>query len=378
MFIPQAQPHAQSLFLFPIVFGINLIHFFDISTRKNGAAGNSIVCFAASIPCQSRHLTVRRMRTVSKRATFLATESVNSAPFNRGETEVQIFWQGIGQNSSSILRCTFLARRSAKLIANFRATMVTSLPSFSLSLSPNVPNAQYRKRLRASYNRKRFRASYNSRHFSTQSSHSVDGAEWQAKMASINFCIPWRNAHGPHHKEQNALTESQQHLISRKKSSDLNFVPLQRKSGLKNSQKIRFDFPWIFGHFWCEWNCFLLWFNAFCRHFQNSSLQCEESDLDWLHTVRTPRIFSRGSCSHGCPCRTAESNEDCNKQGGPHTACNIRNQSISVFDLKKKEKTQARCQKWEPKSVAVLINSLTFLMVSKLEHAQWPGHADNW
>ena len=28
-FIPRAQPHAQSLFLFPIVFVINLIHFFD-------------------------------------------------------------------------------------------------------------------------------------------------------------------------------------------------------------------------------------------------------------------------------------------------------------------------------------------------------------
>ena len=140
VFIPQAQPHAQSLFLFPIVFGINLIHFFDILTRKNGAAGNFIVCFAASIPCQSRHLTVRlgRMRTVSKSATFLATESVNSAPFKRGETEVQIFWQGIAQNSSSILRCTFLARRRAKLIANFSATMVTSLPSFSLSLSLSV------------------------------------------------------------------------------------------------------------------------------------------------------------------------------------------------------------------------------------------------
>ena len=148
VFIPQSQPHAQSLFLIPIVFGINLIHFFDISTRKNGAAGNSIVCFAASIPCQSRHLTVRRMRTVSKSATFLATESVNSAPFKRGETEVQIFWQGIAQNSSPILKCTFLARRSAKLIANFSATMVTSLPSFSLSLSlylslsRNVPHAQ--------------------------------------------------------------------------------------------------------------------------------------------------------------------------------------------------------------------------------------------
>ena len=75
------------------------------------------------------------MRTVSKSATFLATQSVNSAPFKRRETEVQILWQGKVQNSSPILRCTFLARRSAKLIANFSATVVTSLPSFSLSLS---------------------------------------------------------------------------------------------------------------------------------------------------------------------------------------------------------------------------------------------------
>ena len=138
VFIPQAQPHAQSLFLFPIVFGINLIHFSTI--KKNGAAGNSIVCFAALIACQSRHVVVQvmwhvavrrmRMRTVSKSATFLATESVNSAPFKRGKTEVQ----GKAQNSSPILRCTFLARRSANLIANFSATMVTSRPSFSLSL----------------------------------------------------------------------------------------------------------------------------------------------------------------------------------------------------------------------------------------------------
>ena len=195
MFIPQAQPHAQSLFLFPIVFGINLIHFFDISTRKNGAAGNSIVCFAASIPCQC-HLTVRRMRTVSKSATFLATESVNSAPFKRGETEVQNFWQGIAQNSSSILRCTFLARRSAKLIANFSATMVTSLPSFSLSLSlslylslslsPNVPHAQYRKRFRASYNTERERE------------REIDGSDViivALKLAmSLHFPMP-KNSH---------------------------------------------------------------------------------------------------------------------------------------------------------------------------------------
>ena len=70
------------------------------------------------------------------------------------------FWQGKVQNSSPILRCKFLARKSAKFIANFCATMVTSLPSFSLSLylslslslSPSVPHAQYRKRFGVSYN----------------------------------------------------------------------------------------------------------------------------------------------------------------------------------------------------------------------------------
>ena len=31
----------------------------------------------------------------------------------------------------------------------------------------------------------------------TQPRHSVDRAGWQAKMASIEFWIPWRNAHGP-------------------------------------------------------------------------------------------------------------------------------------------------------------------------------------
>ena len=102
------------------------------------------------------------MRTASKSATFLATENVNSAPFKRGERGAN-FWQGKVQNSSPILRCTFLARKSAKLIANFNATLVTSLPSHSLSLSlslsvslslsPSAPHAQYRKRFRASYNK---------------------------------------------------------------------------------------------------------------------------------------------------------------------------------------------------------------------------------
>ena len=78
----------QSLFLFPMVFGINLIHFFD--EKKDGEAGKFDRLFRC-FDSLSRHLTEakRRMRTVSKSATFLATESVNSAPFKR-EKEVQI------------------------------------------------------------------------------------------------------------------------------------------------------------------------------------------------------------------------------------------------------------------------------------------------
>ena len=42
------------------------------------------------------------MRTVSKSATFLETESVNSAPFKRGETEV-IF---VGKESAKLFNNT--------------------------------------------------------------------------------------------------------------------------------------------------------------------------------------------------------------------------------------------------------------------------------
>ena len=71
--------------------------------------------------------------TVLKSATFLATESANSAPFKRKERCK--FLARKMQNSLPTLRCTFLARKSAKLIANFSTTKVTSLPSISVSLS---------------------------------------------------------------------------------------------------------------------------------------------------------------------------------------------------------------------------------------------------
>ena len=41
---PKAQPHAQSLFLFPIVFGINLIHFFDFFDEKEERCSRKYDC----------------------------------------------------------------------------------------------------------------------------------------------------------------------------------------------------------------------------------------------------------------------------------------------------------------------------------------------
>ena len=43
------------------------------------------------------------------------------------------------------------------------------------------------------------RMCHSSHQIATQSSHFVDRDGWQAKMASIEFWIPWRNAHAPHY-----------------------------------------------------------------------------------------------------------------------------------------------------------------------------------
>ena len=71
VFIPRAQPHAQSHFLFPKVFGINLIDFFDIfDEKKNGAAGHSIVCFAVSIPCHAPFDSAKNANCFEERNVF--------------------------------------------------------------------------------------------------------------------------------------------------------------------------------------------------------------------------------------------------------------------------------------------------------------------
>ena len=77
MFILRAQPHAQSLFSFSNSFSINLITFFD--EKKDGAAGNSIVYFGASIPC---HVNSQRQ---SEECEFYE----ELEPFRK----VQRFWQ---------------------------------------------------------------------------------------------------------------------------------------------------------------------------------------------------------------------------------------------------------------------------------------------
>ena len=79
--------HNLFLILFPIAFGINLIHFFD--EKKGGAAGNSIVCFAASNPrhaiwqCEvyeECELFRRVQRFWQRKCKCVGKERVNSSP----------------------------------------------------------------------------------------------------------------------------------------------------------------------------------------------------------------------------------------------------------------------------------------------------------
>ena len=86
VFILRAQPHAQSLFLFPIVFD----SFFFFDRKKDGAAEHSMTC--SVLRSLVAPFERGRMKSVNftKSANFLATERGNSAPFERGGTGVQI------------------------------------------------------------------------------------------------------------------------------------------------------------------------------------------------------------------------------------------------------------------------------------------------
>ena len=88
VFIPQAQPHAQSLFLFPIVFGINLIQFFDGKNK-----------LGLGIAARFDHLS-------------WVFDHSSRGSFERGGTKPE------GEK--------FFGNGKCELIVNFSATMVTS------------------------------------------------------------------------------------------------------------------------------------------------------------------------------------------------------------------------------------------------------------
>ena len=69
--------------------------------------------------------------------------------------------------------------------------------------------------------------------FEWQSSHSVDLAGWQAKMASIESWIPWRNAHKPHRRSYRWLGVMCLPL------NHLTFLPLRNFSSSFREEKER-------------------------------------------------------------------------------------------------------------------------------------------
>ena len=83
VFIPRTQLHAQYLFLFPIVFGINLIHFFD--GKKDGAAEHSMACSLLQSLFAPFHL-----REAERRVRFLQRVRI----LGNGKCELSAIWEG--------------------------------------------------------------------------------------------------------------------------------------------------------------------------------------------------------------------------------------------------------------------------------------------
>ena len=166
-------PHAQSLFLFPIVFGIyNLIQFFD---GKNKIGLGKIWSFVLGF----RSLVARlvpferggtKPEALCGRTNFWQWKVWISANFSatmvtspwrkrrevwREKRKVRIF----GKGKCKLIAVRIFGKGKCKFIANFSSTMVTSLPSISLSLSLCISLSLTKSTSRTI--RKRFRASYN-------------------------------------------------------------------------------------------------------------------------------------------------------------------------------------------------------------------------
>ena len=103
VFIPQAQPHAQSLFLFPIVFGINLIHFFDFFGEKEERCSRKF----DRLLCCFDPLSITPFDSAKNANRF---EKCNV--FGNGKCEVSAIQEGRNRGANC------LARKRAKHVAN--------------------------------------------------------------------------------------------------------------------------------------------------------------------------------------------------------------------------------------------------------------------
>ena len=110
-----------------------------------------------------------RGKTIAKSANFtmnancfeecnvLATESVNSAPFHRGETKVQIFGKEKCKTLRQFQRFGKESKQTSSPISallrwrHFRLSLSLYIYIY-IYISSSAPHAQYRKRFRASYN----------------------------------------------------------------------------------------------------------------------------------------------------------------------------------------------------------------------------------
>ena len=98
-----------------------LIWFMFSMRRRTGAAGNSIVCFGASIPCHAIWQKQSEECELLQRAQRFWQQREWTQRPSRGEKLRCKFLEGKMQNSSPILRWKLLATIGAKFIANFSA-----------------------------------------------------------------------------------------------------------------------------------------------------------------------------------------------------------------------------------------------------------------
>ena len=154
MFIPQAQPHAQSLFLFPIVFGINLIHFFRIFRRERRTVQPEIRSFALLLrspvnyafwQCEEcepfrkvQRFWQRKVWREKLRCNFFGKEKRKT---RRRSTKVHIFGKEKCKTQSPILARQWWRHFRLSLSVSLSLSLLSLSLSHRMYLTHNIGNA---------------------------------------------------------------------------------------------------------------------------------------------------------------------------------------------------------------------------------------------